>query len=344
MKRKNNILMYGIFDAENIQAQSRDALNWALFLNDELFKITAFVQNLPDNRLENKKNVKLIRVSKNKYLRHLKMLFYLISPYYNMVLLSMPTSYVLLYLHVIDKVNIFKKKIIISLVNRLPYDTKFEKILYSEKFHQFAISKQIKEDFYYLTNRDIQVVHLVYDLSLFFPVSDFPQKERVACVGSMQIRKNPFLFSNIAKKIPECDFYWIGDGYYSKWIEEKKRHNSIENLHLIKRLNQIEIADFLRNSLIFLFPSVHEGFPNVIVEALASGLPVIAMNTYGPEAVTDGFNGYVVEDEFDMYDKLKQLLDNRQLLKHMSENAINSSVKYSGLDGIQEFENFLLSI
>lgn len=344
MKKKIKLLMYGIFDAENIQAQSRDALNWALYLDENKFKITAFVQNSPDNRLENKFNIKLIKVSENKFLRHLKMLIYLISPYYNMVLLSMPTFYVLLYLYIIKTINLFRKKIIISLVNRLPYDAKFEKVLYSKKFHQFAISNQIKKDFYSLTNRDIKVVHLVYDLSLFFPANDFSKKNRVVCVGSMQIRKNPFLFSNIAKKISEYDFYWIGDGYYYKWVDEKKKRNLIENLFLIKRLNQFEIAEFLRNSLIFLFPSIHEGFPNVIVEALASGLPVIAMNTYGPESVIDGFNGYVVEDEFEMLDRLKQLLSNKQLLKQMSKNAISSSVIYSGLTGIKEFENFLLSI
>ena len=46
---------------------------------------------------------------------------------------------------------------------------------------------------------------------------------------------------------------------------------------------------------VFLFPSLMEGMPNVIMEAMASGMPVITTETCGmPDVVEDGFNGLLI--------------------------------------------------
>src|SRR5260370_7094782 len=46
---------------------------------------------------------------------------------------------------------------------------------------------------------------------------------------------------------------------------------------------------------IFLFPSLMEGLPSVLLEAMASGMPVITAETCGmPDVVEDGFNGLLV--------------------------------------------------
>ena len=49
---------------------------------------------------------------------------------------------------------------------------------------------------------------------------------------------------------------------------------------------------------VFLFPSRHEGMPNAMLEAMASGLPVIASCIAGnEELVVDGETGYLVPSE-----------------------------------------------
>ena len=46
---------------------------------------------------------------------------------------------------------------------------------------------------------------------------------------------------------------------------------------------------------IFVFPSLMEGLPSVLLEAMASGMPVITAETCGmPDMVQDGFNGLLV--------------------------------------------------
>jgi glycosyltransferase involved in cell wall biosynthesis len=55
-----------------------------------------------------------------------------------------------------------------------------------------------------------------------------------------------------------------------------------------------ELHHYYRRASALVLPSIAEGLPNVIMEALACGLPVITTPTGGDELVTDGHTGYVV--------------------------------------------------
>jgi glycosyltransferase involved in cell wall biosynthesis len=71
---------------------------------------------------------------------------------------------------------------------------------------------------------------------------------------------------------------------------------------------------------VFLFPSRHEGMPNALLEAMASGLPVIASCIAGnEELVVDGKTGYLVrsEDIESLQDALKKLLSDAALREQM---------------------------
>jgi len=64
------------------------------------------------------------------------------------------------------------------------------------------------------------------------------------------------------------------------------------------------LPDLYRAADIFVLPAVHDhqgnvdGLPNVILEAMASGLPVVASGISGiPQAVEDGVNGVLVEEQ-----------------------------------------------
>jgi len=273
----------------------------------------------------------------------LQYVYHQIFKKYDIILLSKANFIEFCYLKIKRKNPFDTKRVLISIVNMVPYENMDFEFLISSDHNPFAISKKIKQAIKAKYNIDVSLVHLCYDLSMFKNGCKFHTngRKKVVCVASLQIRKQPFLFANLAKETPEADFIWIGDGYYMDWMKEKIKIDGMSNLTMRGKLTQKDLANFLPLNDIFLFPSLHEGFPNVIVEAMACGLPVIAFNTYGPEAVIDGKTGYVVASEFEMLKKLKYLLSDENILKDFSVNARRRAMDFEGSKIIHELEGYI---
>lgn len=61
-----------------------------------------------------------------------------------------------------------------------------------------------------------------------------------------------------------------------------------------------DVADFYKMADVFLFPSFREGLPVAVMEAMASGLSVVATKIRGSsDLVEDGINGMIVEEPTD---------------------------------------------
>ena len=57
-----------------------------------------------------------------------------------------------------------------------------------------------------------------------------------------------------------------------------------------------DVPDLLRGATVFVRPSTLEGMPLTVLEAMATGLPVIATRVGGtPELITDGENGFLIQ-------------------------------------------------
>jgi glycosyltransferase involved in cell wall biosynthesis len=85
-----------------------------------------------------------------------------------------------------------------------------------------------------------------------------------------------------------------------------------------------DLKNILTNIDIVVVPSFMEIFGIVILEAFQHKIPVIASNAGGiPEAVKDGINGLLFEnnDENDLYEKLKYVVENREIIQQLSENC-----------------------
>ena len=78
----------------------------------------------------------------------------------------------------------------------------------------------------------------------------------------------------------------------------------------------------MRSADLFLFPSVLEGHPQVLGQAAACGLPVVAMNLYRPDYVVDGETGFLAESETEFVAKVDALVGSRELRERMSAAAV----------------------
>jgi len=102
---------------------------------------------------------------------------------------------------------------------------------------------------------------------------------------------------------------------------------------------QADVAAHLRCSDVFLFPSRREGMPNVVLEAMATGLPCIVSRIGGSiDIVKHEYSGYVhdVDDEVGMARNLETLLGNPALLTFMGGNARQTALEKFSLMAITD--------
>lgn len=87
----------------------------------------------------------------------------------------------------------------------------------------------------------------------------------------------------------------------------------------------------------FVFPTMSEGAPLVIPEALASGLPVIAFDTSGiGELIISGFNGYLIDsgERHKLGEYIRRAASDKDTLAKMRDNAVAFARSHNSFDAI----------
>lgn len=118
--------------------------------------------------------------------------------------------------------------------------------------------------------------------------------------------KQPQLFIDVARKLPEYGFVWIGNnGDMSEYGELPN------NCHFLG--NIVNAGAYCSKAALFMLPSNYEGLPMVIIEAMSFGKPVVASNVGGiSEIVRNGINGYVVENNAETFaSHVKDILEDK---------------------------------
>ena len=131
----------------------------------------------------------------------------------------------------------------------------------------------------------------------------------------------------ISKNCPEAYLLIVGSGKdQPDSVEEEMKHYVVKRQlqHIIFAGETKEPEVFLGVADIFVFPSRREGFPNALMEALASGLAVVASRIGGVSAVLkDSGVGLVFapEDSIELTKKTLTLLEDDEFAKNMGERA-----------------------
>jgi glycosyltransferase involved in cell wall biosynthesis len=142
-------------------------------------------------------------------------------------------------------------------------------------------------------------------------------------VGRLAARKNVMeaarIFQKYLQKHPADSLLFIGKGNQEGPLRSFARKNGLEGrMRILQDLSFDELAVHYANADTFIFPSMWEGFGVVILEALASGLPVVSRPVGGaPEAIIDGRNGFLYRTEDEAVEALEKCagLDRKWLVE-----------------------------
>jgi glycosyltransferase involved in cell wall biosynthesis len=102
-------------------------------------------------------------------------------------------------------------------------------------------------------------------------------------------------FGRLAQQVPDCRLALVGDGPMQAELARLLSEAGLESrVILTGGLEPPAVAGWVRASDLLTLPSWSEGYPNVVVEALACGRPVVATDVGGTREIVDAFNGILV--------------------------------------------------
>ena len=134
------------------------------------------------------------------------------------------------------------------------------------------------------------------------------------------------------KKIDNFKFIVVGDGTAVKQLNSLADSLGLtEKVKFVGAIEREKVRHYYQIGDIFSFSSTSETFGMVIIEALASGLPVLAVKAPGAvDIITDGLDGILVEDDvYQFAEQLENLIKNRELRQELSSNALQTVKRYS---------------
>jgi glycosyltransferase involved in cell wall biosynthesis len=95
--------------------------------------------------------------------------------------------------------------------------------------------------------------------------------------GRLSAEKNQLFILDLLPNLPNTHLAILGEGELKlKLLRKCKENNILDRVHFIGERPHEEIANFFRSGDVFVFPSLYEAFGLALVEAMASGLPVVA--------------------------------------------------------------------
>ncbi|MCX6593823.1 MAG: glycosyltransferase [Acidobacteria bacterium] len=146
-------------------------------------------------------------------------------------------------------------------------------------------------------------------------------------VGRLTPEKNVRFLAEVAAKLPPGSFKFliVGDGSEREWLEK-----AIPQAEFRGILRGAELAAAYAEMDVFLFPSHSDTFGLVILEAMASAVPVVTFQQSGPcVAVRDGETGFTAACPDLFAQRVTQLIENTSLRESLAQEAQRQSSKFS---------------
>jgi glycosyltransferase involved in cell wall biosynthesis len=156
----------------------------------------------------------------------------------------------------------------------------------------------------------------------------------VVQIACFKAQKAPERFVEVAARLasgfPAAHFLLVGDGALRRRLERLRREHGLEGrLHLPGWRR--DVPAIYDAATVVTLTSRFEGLPRVLVEALAAGVPVVAMAVDGVnEVVRDRENGFLVppDDVAGVAERVGEIL---------RDGALRSRLSAQALEGLQEF-------
>ena len=145
---------------------------------------------------------------------------------------------------------------------------------------------------------------------------DYKSIKKCLYVGHITKAKGCDTIIDIAKLLPHITFTMVG--YLSEEIKQLKKPN---NVIFTGEVSKEQVIKYMLQADLFIFPTLSEGFPNVILEAMACGLPIVATPVGAIPDMIEDKGGIIIDigDVNGFIDAINMLNKDKSLSSQMSQ-------------------------
>ena len=180
-------------------------------------------------------------------------------------------------------------------------------------------------------------LYLGVDIDLY----KFNQKvnlKNIVFIGNLKKRKRVDEFIRISNYFNNINFYIIGSG--EDLFSLKKKAG--QNVHFLGQLNHDKLSQKIQKMDLLFLPSKSEGFPKVILEVAACGIPSMVYSDYGAdEWIIHMYNGFIIENFEDAVNNIKKLQTDNILLQKTSQGAFEMAKRFDWKIIIKEWDKVI---
>jgi len=227
-----------------------------------------------------------------------------------------------------------------GILNNAVILNKYRKRLFPSADHFITVSQKLKDNLVKAgcPRNKITVLWSGIDLEKFYYKPRTLNKDepvKILCIARLSGEKGlPYLieaFSKVSKARRNTELLIIGEGHLKKKLNKQIAQLDLKNkVKIHDFVPHYKIPDILHCHHIFCLPSVvksdgtEEGTPNVLKEAQATGMPVVATRHSGiPHVIQDGISGFLVDERNSnqLAEKLIYLIDHPEIWPEMGQSG-----------------------
>ena len=196
---------------------------------------------------------------------------------------------------------------------------------------------------YHLPEERVRVIPNYVQCDLFSPNRSARSSKRQICfVGRLDEQKNLFALLKAIKGL-DVELLIVGSGPLGERLQEEVSMSRLPVRFLGNVLHQ-RLPEILNSSSLFILPSLYEGHPKVLLEAMVCGMPVIGTDVPGiRELIYHRETGYLCGTSAEeIREAIEIVLSDKDLSTRMGRNARSFVVDNFTLEQILEMELALL--
>jgi colanic acid/amylovoran biosynthesis glycosyltransferase len=193
-------------------------------------------------------------------------------------------------------------------------------------------------------------VHLIYnfiDSRFFRDIGCKTENLTVLFCGRLVAQKGIDVlmkaFAIVVKNVPNARLILVGDGAQRSSIEKLIIDlNLSAHVEVKGAVPFHKVSEYLSSAHIFVLPSIYEGTPNVLLQAMATGLPIVATKVGGiPDLVNDDVDGLLVEpkDAVALAKAIQLLLVNNELAERFRHSAHKKALAFKTEKIVEKYLN-----